>query len=93
VEVAAYRIALEAFTNVVRHAGAAHCSIRLALDDDQLAVEVDDDGSGLPETPAAGVGLGSMRERAAELGGRCDILPGPLGGTLVRAALPLRQET
>jgi signal transduction histidine kinase len=40
----------------------------------------------------AGIGLGSMRERAAELGGRCEIEPGPAGGTRVQAWLPLRLE-
>jgi signal transduction histidine kinase len=88
VEVAAYRIALEAFTNVMRHANAAHCTVRLALADDALSVEVVDDGRGLPEGHRAGVGLAAMRERAAELGGTCTLESGP-NGTRVRARLPL----
>jgi signal transduction histidine kinase len=88
VEVAAYRIAQEAITNVVRHAGARRCAIRLAADD-ALRVEIADDGCGLPDGAAAGVGLISMRERARELGGDCQVERGAAGGTIVRAWLPL----
>src|SRR5262249_35474692 len=92
VEVAAYRIVLEAYTNVVRHAQATNCQICLALEPTVLSVEVSDDGRGLPPERPAGVGLGSMRERAAELGGRCEVGPGPEGGTRVQAWLPMGQE-
>jgi len=91
VEVAAYRIALEAMTNVSRHAGAQHCSIRLSLPDD-LCLEVMDDGCGLPNAVRAGVGLTSMRERAEELGGTCRTEALPQGGTGVTARLPLSAE-
>src|SRR5262249_19023560 len=70
VEVATYRIALEAMTNVSRHANARHCQVRLFMDD-RLCLEVDDDGRGIPASARAGVGLTSMRERAEELGGTC----------------------
>ena len=94
VEVAAYRIGQEALTNVVRHADARHCTLRLALADAPgqgaaLSVEIRDDGSGLAAHRRAGVGLTSMRERAAELGGTCRIEPVPTGGTCVLATLPL----
>ncbi|HEX5015621.1 MAG TPA: sensor histidine kinase [Candidatus Limnocylindrales bacterium] len=88
VEVAAYRIGTEAMTNAVRHAGAATCSLRLVGGSD-LTVVVEDDGRGLPTTPRAGVGLVSMHERAAELGGECRVEPRPGGGTRVVARLPL----
>jgi signal transduction histidine kinase len=88
VEVAAYRIAQEALTNVVRHAGARRCVIRLSLGG-ALELEIIDDGVGLPEDRHAGVGLTSMRERAAELGGTCVIEALPGGGTRVLAWLPL----
>jgi two-component system, NarL family, sensor kinase len=88
VEVAAYRIALEALTNARRHAQARRCQVRLALDDG-LRIEVRDDGRGLPADPADGVGLASMRERAGELGGWCQIEPALNGGTSVRAWLPV----
>jgi signal transduction histidine kinase len=89
VEVAAYRIVQEALTNVVRHARAHRCCICLFCEDDLLQVEVSDDGVGLPESHVAGVGLLSMRERAAELGGTCEIAPMPESGTCVRACLPI----
>jgi signal transduction histidine kinase len=88
IEVAAYRIALEALTNVARHAHAKHCTVRLALDG-ALQLEVRDDGVGLPATVRAGVGFVSMRERAAELGGTCVMETTASGGTRVIARLPL----
>ena len=88
IEVAAYRIAQEALANVVRHAGARNCRIRLALGA-LLELEIADDGVGLPDQRRIGVGLTSMRERAEELGGTCVIEAAPGGGTLVRARLPL----
>jgi len=91
VEVAAYRIVLEALTNVARHAGAQMCWVRLALTE-ALTIEVIDDGQGLPSQPQAGVGLSSMRERAAELGGTCVVSNGPAGGAQVLVRLPLARE-
>jgi signal transduction histidine kinase len=87
VETAAYRIALEALTNVHRHARATHCTIRLTADDSQLLLEVHDDGHGLPATPRVGVGLASMRHRAESLGGALDVRSGS-DGTTVTARLP-----
>ncbi len=86
-EVAAYRIAMEAMTNSIRHARASRGTVTITLDGG-LRVEVEDDGIGLPDGYRAGVGITSMRERAAELGGRCEIEPGRSGGTVVRAWLP-----
>jgi signal transduction histidine kinase len=92
VEVAAYRIAAEALTNTVQHAAAHTCDLTVSVDPgaNAVLVEVCDDGCGLTPDRPAGVGLGSMRERAAELGGRCDIDATPHGGTRVRATLPHR---
>ncbi|HSH81826.1 MAG TPA: ATP-binding protein, partial [Herpetosiphonaceae bacterium] len=87
VEVAAYRIIMEAVTNVRRHAQAQSCSIRITAQD-MLEVEIADDGKGLPEDVRAGIGFISMRERAAELGGTCTITGGATKGTIVRATLP-----
>jgi signal transduction histidine kinase len=93
VEVAAYRIVLEALTNVARHAHARTCHIHLELREAQvLYLEVTDDGGGLPNDYHAGVGLASMRERAMELGGECRIEPGPTHGIRVVAWLPLPKE-
>jgi signal transduction histidine kinase len=90
VEVACYRIAQEALANVVRHARASHCSIRIRLDQEAhaLSVEVEDDGRGIRDEDRAGVGMISMRERTEELGGRCTVRPLVGGGTLVEAILP-----
>jgi signal transduction histidine kinase len=90
VEVATYHIAQEAMTNVVRHAGASTCSIRITLDEEAgvLHLEVEDDGRGVGGDHKAGVGTHSMRERAEELGGRCTIEALPLRGTLVSVQLP-----
>ncbi|MBB5804726.1 signal transduction histidine kinase [Saccharothrix ecbatanensis] len=89
VQVAAYRIICEALTNVVRHAGARHCSVRLRFDG-CLRVEVVDDGVGAA-VPAQGdgVGLNSMRERAHEVGGTWRMELSADGGTLVVADLPV----
>ena len=91
VEVACYRIAQEAMTNVARHARARACRVRLSLDEagKTLELEVSDDGVGLPKDLRAGVGTTSMRERAAELGGTCSVTSVPAGGTRVLACLPL----
>ena len=88
VEVAAYRITLEALTNVVRHSQGSNASVSIAVIDRTLQVEVCDDGAGLGNV-RPGVGMNSMRERAAELGGTCVIETLPQGGTRVLAKLPL----
>jgi signal transduction histidine kinase len=98
VEVAAYRIAQEALTNVARHAGADTCTISVAIGGSNvLCLEVRDDGRGIPDprtdsSVRAGVGLTSMRERATELGGSLVVESLPEVGTLVRARLPLPEE-
>jgi two-component system, NarL family, sensor kinase len=91
VEVATYRIVLEALTNVVRHAQAHTCHVRLQASD-VLAVDVIDDGVGLPIQYDVGVGISSMRERTAELGGTCRIESNGAEGTHILVRLPLRKE-
>ena len=93
VEVAAYRIAGEALTNTTRHARARRATVRLLRDDRDLLVEVADDGTGIAPEAQAGVGLVSLRERAAELGGRSEVTCPATGGTLVRAWLPLTHHS
>jgi signal transduction histidine kinase len=88
VEVACYRIVQEALTNVVRHAMASHCSIRMRLEEARaLSIEIEDDGRGIRDEDRAGVGMMSMRERTEELGGWCTVRRLE-GGTLVEAFLP-----
>ncbi|HZS88250.1 MAG TPA: histidine kinase [Chloroflexota bacterium] len=88
IEGALYRIAQEALTNVVRHAGASTCVVSLDVTH-EARLEVRDDGRGLPAHWRTGVGMAAMRERAAELGGTCLIEPGVGGGTRVVVRLPL----
>jgi signal transduction histidine kinase len=92
VEVAAYRIALEALANVVRHAKASCCAIQLHLADAALILTIRDNGTGLPPDCHAGVGVSAMRERAAELGGSCVIENVAGAGAQVFARLPLAKE-
>jgi two-component system NarL family sensor kinase len=87
VEVAAYRIAVEAMTNAVRHSHAARCHVDLVLNG-HLEVDVRDDGVGVTGARTDGVGVASMQERAAELGGTCVVRIRPEGGTEVHAELP-----
>jgi signal transduction histidine kinase len=91
VEVAIYRITQEALTNVVRHARAQTCVVQLAVNDD-VTLEIVDDGVGISAERSAGVGLSSMHERASELGGSCIIESTREGGTRVLSRLPLVKE-
>ncbi len=87
-EVAAYRIVMEAMTNSLRHARAENGSVEIRVSDG-LHILVSDDGVGIPDGYRAGVGIASMRERAADLGGTCVVEVGPDGGTVVRGWLPI----
>ena len=88
VEVAVYRVAQEAITNVSRHAKASSCRVGISVDEarNSLALEVVD-GIGIPKDRRAGMSL--MRERAEELGGSLAVERIPEGGTRVLARLPL----
>jgi len=88
VEVAAYRIVVEAMTNAVRHAAATTCRVRLEAGD-ALTIEVVDDGLGLPVGMTPGTGLESMEARASELGGSLRIARTGAGGTRLEAWLPM----
>ena len=97
IETACFRIAQEALTNVARHAQARKVDVRLGIAGDELELAVRDDGRGflleeVKRRPAqrASLGLVSMKERAALVGGRLEINTTVGGGTEVRAAFPLR---
>ena len=87
VEVAAYRIVCEALMNVSKHSLATKCDVRLTFSD-ALQIDVQDNGIGLPQETYSGVGMFSMRERAAELGGTFAIHSNAGGGVHVTAHLP-----
>ena len=94
VEVAAYRIAVEAVNNAVRHSGGTQV-------DGDAAASTGCAGArhprrwcaASPTSAASGVGIGSMRERAEELGGTCTVSAAPGGGTQVAARLPLADRS
>jgi signal transduction histidine kinase len=92
VELAAFRIVQEAVTNVVRHSGAGRARVLLHYGDEELRVQVEDDGRGVhvrDENP--GSGLLGMRERAESLGGSLRLEQSPdLGGARLVAHLPVR---
>ncbi len=91
VEVAAFRIASEAMTNVAKHSGASRCQVELELDG-TLGLTISDNGRGSGQPTDGGVGWTSMAERAAELGGSCTVSTRAEGGVIVRAVLPLRED-
>jgi signal transduction histidine kinase len=92
VSLAAYRIVQEALTNVVRHAGATRARLSVAVREDRVRLEVDDDGGGRagrrPEPGGRGYGLAGMRERAALYGGEVTAGPGSGGSWHVAGWLP-----
>jgi signal transduction histidine kinase len=93
IELAAYRIVQEGITNVIKHAHATRLDVRLTQLTDRLLVEIEDDGIGFVEDTdrpivARGLGLISIRERAARLGGTFNILSTPGHGTRLVVSLP-----
>ena len=88
VEVAAYRIITEAVANAVRHGRPSHCDVTMTTTGRDFMVTVADNGTGIAADAAHGVGLASMRERAAEVGGTLSVDTGPTG-TTITARLPL----
>jgi signal transduction histidine kinase len=89
---AAYLIASEAVTNAMRHSGCGRCAVEVGPEPPWLVITVADDGHGIPESAPRGVGLTSMRDRAAEVGGLLEVTT-TTGGTVVRAHLPLEART
>jgi signal transduction histidine kinase len=95
-DLAAYRIVQEAVTNVRRHAGASQVAVRVEYGEDDVRLEVVDDGVGAGEghgVNAIGHGLVGMRERAALYGGTVTAGPAPGRGFAVRAVLPAGDAT
>lgn len=89
VEVAVYRIAQEALTNIRRHAQAHSANLSLWFENGGLRLEVTDDGIGLPPESRPGMGLTTMRERAEEIGGTLIVQNNRPKGTCITARFPL----
>jgi signal transduction histidine kinase len=88
VDTSAFRIVQEAVANVVRHAGTGHCQVSIDHRDEELSIDVTDDGRGATGA-GTGYGIAGMRERAALLHGELTAGPRPEGGFRVTARLPL----
>ena len=93
VDLSAYRIVQEALTNTLKHAGEAHARVLLRYRPDTLEIEVADDGRGAPAADGGGQGLIGMHERVQLFGGTLESGPRPGGGFIVRARLPLFEES
>jgi signal transduction histidine kinase len=80
----------EALGNVARHANATSVDLAIAVDGDHVVLTVSDDGVGPPVTdgPMAGNGLVNLEARAKLLGGRCSLMPGPVGGAVLTWTVP-----
>jgi two-component system sensor histidine kinase UhpB len=92
-ELVIYRVAQEALTNVLRHAGTDSADLTLRMQPGELVLEVRDDGRGFDPRRAMANGLLGMRERALLVGANLEIHSRPEHGALVRLALPLRSST
>ncbi|WP_028804586.1 sensor histidine kinase [Streptomyces sp. 142MFCol3.1] len=89
IDLSAFRIVQESVTNVVRHAGTTACRVTVDHRDDEVVVDVTDDGRGRGSTTDTGFGLLGMRERVALLHGEFSAGPRAEGGFRVTARLPL----
>jgi signal transduction histidine kinase len=88
-EVAIYRIASEAIHNVIKHAQATECEVRIEVGNGHLTLSVTDNGRSIPHQHNVGVGLHSMRERVAELGGTLTVQSCEGSGTCLVARFPI----
>ena len=99
-ETTLFRIIQEGLTNILKHSGSQTASLRIVLNENEVTLEISDQGKGLPveilDTPSnlvSGVGIGimGMRERVRQLHGRLEITSGAWG-TKVKATLPLNER-
>ena len=84
-----FRIAQEAVNNAVKHAAATRITVTLTADDEQIALSIEDDGTGFQPAlaPGPGLGLHLMNYRARMLGAALHIEPRPGGGTVVNCTV------
>jgi signal transduction histidine kinase len=89
IQAAAFRVAQEALHNALRHSGASEVCVTLTRSRNRVVLEVSDDGTGFdPELASGGLGLASMRDRAAAVGGELRVKSAPGAGTKIRLAVP-----
>jgi signal transduction histidine kinase len=98
IKIALFRILQEALSNIRRHAGSPHATIRLQLTNGRLSLEIEDRGKGFSPPPLSGpqatehpihIGLRGMRERAATVNGTFNVVSRPGVGTCVKVELPI----
>jgi len=89
VEAAVYYVVSESLTNAAKHADASEARVAISTTNEEVVVEISDNGSG-GATIDRGSGLRGLADRIEALGGRLDLKSPPAGGTVVRAALPVR---
>jgi signal transduction histidine kinase len=91
------RILREAVSNIIKHSGASHCSIRCAIDEGDFQCLIQDNGKGisveLDGRLDKGHGMASMKGRAKQLQGQCLVESSPGYGTVIRLTLPLEPHT
>ena len=91
------RILREAVSNVIKHSGATHCTIRCTIAEGDFQLKVQDNGKGIPAELDGrldkGHGMASMKGRAKQLQGQCLVESGPGFGTVIRLTLPLDRAT
>jgi signal transduction histidine kinase len=95
VETALYRIAMEALNNTLKHARASEVTVRLWLEPDRVSLEVEDNGIGFEfdgASPAGGLGLISMQERAEQVRANLEIETAPGDGCTVRVQVNRRTD-
>jgi signal transduction histidine kinase len=93
IEEGIYRITIEALNNVLKHAAATEVSVRVENTQENVVLEIQDNGKGFEPTRgilAEGIGMKSMRERAEQFNGSFEVFSRPGSGTLVRAVIPLQ---
>jgi signal transduction histidine kinase len=83
------QIAREALSNVIRHADARHCVLRLRSQDGQILLAIADDGRGIQFSSPHGRGVPNMHARAVAIGGDVEIRPNGPNGTVVRLTVPI----
>ena len=86
-----FRIAQEAFTNILKHSAATSVDITLNIDEETIIMQISDDGKGIPAgrlTAIGSHGMASMRHRVRALGGRLDVRSPAAGGTTLLVQIP-----